>query len=338
MTIEQHRLEWHGRADAITILTFMPRFPARVQMHRAGGSWTADIHIPADGRIEYRFEIRRGHRIETTLDPANGEIASNPFGMNSVLAGSEYRSAERCETQWDLREFRVVSAAFGGRRHHHLLSPPGVDDRQALPLVMLHDGSDYWEHAGIEKVLTCAIDAGAIPAVRIALLEPRHRNTEYAADPRQAAHVMTEVLPRLQDRLGSDGRVVLGGASLGAVAAWHAAWSYPGQVTGLLLQSGTFAMGAHPEIPPAMATSLESFISVAVDDPRVRDIGVGQTCGRYESLIDWNRSVAGAFASHARLHRFEERWTGHDWAAWADTFVGALAIALEPSASGLVAE
>lgn len=338
MTIERHTISWYGRADAVTVLTFMPRFPARIPMHRSGQGWAVDIYLPADARIEYRLEIRRGHRIESTLDPANGDIASNPFGTNSVLTGSHYQPAPRCSPQWELREFRVASAAFGGRRHHHLLSPAGIDDRQSLPMLLLHDGSDYWEHAGIEKVLACAIETGTIPPVRIALLDPRHRNVEYAADLKHAAHVMTEVLPRLKGRFGIDGRIIVGGASLGAVASWHAAWSYPETVSGLVLQSGTFAFGRHPEIPPAMLAPLRSFMQTAVSDPRVARVGIGQTCGRYESLIDWNRSVAEVLGRHALVHRYEERWTGHDWEAWSDTFVVALTSALEPSASAPVGE
>lgn len=333
MTIERHRIEWLGRADGVTVLTFMPRFPGRVPLQPSGDVWTAEIYLPADARIEYRLEIRRGHRIETTLDPANSEVASNPFGMNSVLSGSRYRSAPRCEAQWDLAEFRVTSVAFGGRRHHHLLTPSGLSDREPLPLLLLHDGADYQVHAGIEGVLACGIESGVIPPLRVALLDPRHRNVEYAADPRHATHVMTEVLPRLRSRLGIDGRIVVGGASLGAVASWHAAWSHPGNVTGLLLQSGTFAFGSHPEIPIAMAGSLRSFLDAAAEDPRVTGIAVGQTCGRFESLIDWNRSVADFLGDRASRHRYEERWTGHDWESWADTFGAALAAALDSQAS-----
>lgn len=328
MTIERHRIEWRGRADGVSFLTFMPRFPPRLPLHLDRDAWMVDVHLPADARIEYRFEIRRGHRTETTLDPTNPEIASNPFGMNSVLTGSRYHPARRGVAGWELREFRVSSVAFGGRRHHHLLSPIGVSDREPLPLVVLHDGSDYRDHGGLECVLAGGVESGRIPPIRVALLDPRHRNVEYAADPRHAAHLVSEVIPRLRSRLGIDGRIVIGGASLGAVASWHAVWSHPGAVTGLVLQSGTFAFARHPEIPSAMAASLRSFLQGAMEDPKLTGVEVGQTCGRYESLIDWNRTVADVLRQRALRHRYEERWTGHDWGAWADTFVSALASAL----------
>lgn len=338
MTIERHRMTWRGRADGVTVLTFMPRFPSRVPLHFTGDAWVADFHLPDDARIEYRLEIRRGNRIETTLDPTNPEIASNPFGMNSVLTGSRYRPAGRGQASWEFGEFRVSSTAFGGRRHHHLLSPSGVSDRQPLPLLLLHDGSDYRNHAGLEEVLAHGVANEAIPPLRVAMLDPRQRNVEYAADPRHAAHVMTEVIPRLRSRLGIDGRIVIGGASLGAVASWHAVWSHPGTATGLVLQSGTFALGRHPEIPSAMATPLRSFLGAAWGDPRVGGIAIGQTCGRYESLVDWNRSVADVLGLHAGGHHYEERWTGHDWGAWSDTLLFALASALGTPASGLCGE
>ena len=51
---------------------------------------------------------------------------------------------------------------------------------------------------------------------------------------------------------------------------------------------------------------------------------VMQTCGRYESLIDWNRTVAAALGSGSARHRYIETWSGHDWGAWSGTLVDGL--------------
>jgi enterochelin esterase family protein len=331
--IEVHRITWHGRADAVTILTFMPRFPHRVPMTLRDGVWHADLFLPAEARIEYRLEIKRGDRFELTLDPGNPEVATNPFGDNSVLVGAQYPiRAPRPSIGWRLSEFRVQSTAFGVRRHHHLLSPTGIADRELLPLVVLHDGTDYLRHASLEATLGSAIAAGQLPFLRVALVDPRHRNVEYAADPRHAAHIALEVLGRLETRIGIGSQRILGGASLGAVASWHTAWSHPRRFTGLVLQSGTFALSSHSELPDDMTRAVREFLGAAMVDPRVSQLGVGQFCGRYESLIDWNRRVAERLSSAAANHRFEERWTGHDWGAWSDTLVDGLSAAL--SATG----
>ncbi|MFP5332209.1 MAG: alpha/beta hydrolase-fold protein [Acidimicrobiia bacterium] len=327
MTFERHRIEWRGRADEVCLLSFMPRFPHRLRMVPGADGWWVDLHLPEDARIEYRIEVRRGARTETTLDPSNPDVATNPFGANSILKGSKYVSTHRCEGEWRIEEFRVPSAVFGGRRHHRLLSPM-KSPTTPLPLVLLHDGADYVDHARIPEVLASAMRDAVLPPLRVALLDPRQRNVEYAADPRHARHVVDEVLPRVRARVAVAGPVVIGGASLGAVAAWHTAQQSPGVFGGLVLQSGTFAFSPHSEIPSAMASSIRRFLDDAVTAPAISDLAVGQTCGRFESLLDWNRTVAEHLGNTVRVHSYEERWAGHDWGAWADTFVGALATAI----------
>ena len=331
MRIEVHRIAWHGRADGVAVKTFMPRFPGHLPMHLSDGRWWLDLHLPSDARIEYRLEIRRGTRYESTLDPDSPEIATNPFGENSVLRGSAYPASPAVapSIDWHHRVFRVQSRTFGGRRSHQLLSPVGYPDRHPLPLLIFHDGRDYADHAAIAAVLGTAVRAGALPAMRVVLLEPRHRNTEYAAHPSHASHVVDEVIPRLEALVGIGSRRVVAGASLGAVASWHAAWFRPNAFTGMVLQSGTFAFSRHAEVPEELSRPIRTFLAQAHADSRLARIRVGQTCGRFESLIDWNRTVAERLSPVVTTLDYEERWTGHDWGAWSDMFVGALRTALD---------
>ncbi len=325
MPIEIHRLAWSGRADAVAVKTFMPRFPSHLPMVEADGEWSVDLHIPDTARIEYRFEIRRGSRYESTLDPSNPEVATNPFGENSVLRASSSGAPPPTGDSigWMRTEFRVHSRLFGGRRHHHLLSPVASSTRDPLPLLLLHDGTDYVRHAQLDQIIGSAISSGALPPLRIALLDPRQRNVEYAADPRHAGHVVQEVVPHLRARFAIGDRRVVAGASLGAVASWHTAWSHPGSVTGMVLQSGTFALSRNQVLPAPMADPIRSFLTEAASDSRLGGMCVGQTCGRFESLIDWNRAVANRLSGEADFHSYAEEWAGHDWGAWADSFLPA---------------
>lgn len=331
MHIEVHRIAWQGRADGVAVKSFMPRFPSHLPMCRSNGRWWVDLHLPSEARIEYRLEIRRGSRYESTLDPDNSEIATNPFGENSVLRGSAYPASPDVapSIEWKGRAFRVHSDAFGGRRHHHLLSPAGVKDREPLPLLVLHDGGDYVNHADVGRVLGAAAHAGLLPMMRVALLEPRHRNVEYAANLPHAIHVVDEVIPRLQAMVGVTRQRVIGGASLGAVAAWHAAWTRPDAFTGVVLQSGSLVLSDHAEFGPDLANPIRAFVDEALADTRLAALRVGQSCGRFESLIDWNRTAAQRLAAVVAAHRYEERWTGHDWGAWSDTLIEGLRAAFD---------
>jgi enterochelin esterase-like enzyme len=337
--IERHRVTWRGRADEVSLLTFMPRFPSRLPLSGDGVDWFVDLHLPADARIEYRLEVRRGDVRETTLDPANDRVATNPFGRNSVFTGSAYPTPppRYPSIEWRSTEFRVPSTAFSGRRHHRLLSPADAKDHDPLPLVILHDGADHVAHAGLHQLLGAAIRAGTLPEARVALLDSRRRHLEYSGDPHHAAHVALEVLPHVAKRVAIDGRRVLGGSSLGAVAAWHAAHSHPGVFSGLVLQSGTFAFTDHTELPSGMARTIRAFLETVEEASPSGTVVIAQTCGRYESLVDWNRRAASILGRTSARHRYEERWTGHDWGAWRDMLPAALDFALS-GAAGPTAE
>jgi enterochelin esterase-like enzyme len=317
------RIEYHGRADQVRLATFMPRFPNSIPFQRSGEDlWQLDLDLPCDARIEYLIEVDlNGHRHELR-DPDNPVTAPNPFGVNTVATGPGYHPPA-----WrlaglpvgTLTEIRVASLAYGGRRHHHIYTPPGYTADSALPLLVAHDGSDYLRYAGLGHCLEWMATTGRIAPRRILLLEPRARHDEYIGSGRQAAHVVEEVVPHVRRRVNVRGPVGLMGASLGAVAAWRVADEAPDDFDGLFLQSGTFAFDPHPELTPAMQESISSFVERA--ENRRLPMKVAVTCGRYESLIDWNRRVAGSLSAAGTTVALEESWTGHDWGAWADRLV-----------------
>lgn len=318
-----------GPADAVRLATFMPRFPKGIPFTRLDDStWVLGLRLPHSARIEYLIEIERKNRLTRVLDPLNPDTAANPFGENSVAVGPAYAPpgwvAESPPVTGRVAEIRVQSRVLGGRRHHGLYSPPGTTSGTPLPLLIVHDGSDYRQFAGLCHILDVLVCRGRIRPLRAALLDPRERHREYVADPRHAAHVVEEVIPHLERRVSLSKPLGVMGASLGAVASWHAAHRYPATFGRILLQSGTFSFGKHPELSKEMHESISAFVAEAVHDCRLGSAKVFQTCGRYESLGEWNRKVHTALAGAGIDCVYTESWAGHDWGAWRDHLEAAL--------------
>lgn len=306
----------------------MPRFPSTIEFDAHGSDrWLLELDVPHDVRIEYLLEIERDGHTKTVLDPTNPMAATNPFGTNSVLVGPQWRRIDwmRREVEsGELREIRVTSRALAERRHHVIYTPPQLAADAPAPLLIVHDGSDYIYHAGLLRCLDSLIEHRLVEPVRVVGLNPKRRHVHYIGNELHADHVIEEVLPHVQARVPHDGRTAIMGASLGAVASWHCAWRHPDVFEGLFLQSGTFALDTHPELTDRMHRTINRFVAAAMEEDRLGAMKVMQTCGRYESLIDWNRTVAESLGSGQTPHRYIETWSGHDWGAWSGTLVDGL--------------
>lgn len=325
------RLEYIGHADSVRLATWMPRFDHDGAFTRHGRRWTLELELPADARIEYRIEVERDGRWDSMLDPLNPRTATNPFGHNSVLVGPDYSPAPWLDRtpshSGTLAELRVASERLGGRRSVRLYRPHAVPDEDSLPLVFVFDGSDYVNHAQIDRCFDTLIEDGTVPPFRAALSDPRRRHLEYTASDDHAACMLEEVLPYVERRVAVSSLASMG-ASLGAVAAWKMMSTRPEAFAGAVLMSGTFARTPHPELDQQMLSDIQTFVDGALEDPVPTRLAIHQSCGRYESLIDWNRQVAGVLAQDRHRFTFTETWTGHDWGAWRDQIAPGLTLVL----------
>jgi enterochelin esterase-like enzyme len=202
-----------------------------------------------------------------------------------------------------------------------------VPDDDSLPLVFVFDGSDYVNHAQIDRCFDILIEDGTLPPFRAALSDPRRRHLEYTASEDHAGCMLEEVLPYVERRVAVSSLASMG-ASLGAVAAWKVMSTRPEAFAGAVLMSGTFARTPHPELDQRMLSDIQTFVDGALEDPVPSRLAIHQSCGRYESLIDWNRQVAGVLAQGRDRFTFIETWTGHDWGAWRDQIAPGLTLVL----------
>ena len=322
-----------GEADRVAVHHYMARFPRIPSLEPvAPGLHAVSVLLPERARVEYKFSVTVGHRTEERVDPANPRHATDPFGVNSVAFAPKYVepwwAAPAANRYGELRRGFVESSAYGKRRSLHWYQPLG--DARGLPLLVVHDGNDFIEHACLIDVLDNLISSGAIPPVVAALIDSKDRLTEYADDERHAAFV-TEVVAAAVRRHGANPAPtthVYLGASLGAVAALSAAWRVR-PVGGLVLLSGSFvtALGGPMQRGPRFLPVIDFMERFAADlgRPAAR---IYQGCGSYEGLAPDHRAFTPVLEATGAALVHEEAPDGHHWHNWRDRLGAALAHAL----------
>lgn len=321
---------FRGEAEAVRLKHWIYGLPSFQPLTRLKDTdlWYLTVDIPAVSRVEYKFEVVRGGASELLEDALNPVRARDPFGANSVAHTAGYEVPEWTQPDPSVRpgtldELLLDSEAFGGRRCVRLYLPARFRRSRRYPLMLVHDGGDYLQYAGLKTILDNLIDRLEIPDLVVALLDSPDRLKEYASDPAHARFVTEELVPALENKLPLVGRPqgrCLMGASFGAVASLFAAWRSPGFYGRLLLESGSFAFsdigrGNHrgPLFDP-IVDFMNQF--------RSRPLAVAErlfvTCGTYESLIYENRSLVPMLQAAGMEVRYVEARDGHNWENWRD--------------------
>jgi len=320
---------YRGKADAVRLRHWIYGLRTADDLTRVPGTdlWYLVIEIPDGSRVEYKFEVTRGRRIEWLEDPVNPNRAYDPFGANSVAHAWGYHTPEWTRTDPDVPEGTLEervfrSAALGGDRRISLYRPARFKETRQHPLLIVHDGGDYVEYAALKTVLDNLINRLEIPGVVAALMHPPDRVEQYRDNEAHARYLTEELVPRLEEELplfGTPEARCLMGASLGGVAALSTAARYPGFYGRLLLQSGSFAfsdIGGHGRGP------VFDPIADFMNDFRRRPAAVSEkvfiSCGVYESLIYENRSLVPLLQETGMNVRFVEARDGHNWENWRD--------------------
>jgi enterochelin esterase family protein len=285
------------------------------------------LDLPRRARVEYKLEVVREGRGRWTQDPRNPRRAYDPFGSNSVCPASSYEdpewtTADGHARKGTMQEGSLHSEQWGGERHYRVYVPYGARAGKRYPLLLVHDGDDYLRFAGMETVLDNLIHRHEVAPLLVCFTSGVARNAEYAANPKQADFLATELLPHLRRRFAVLERPEfhgIMGASFGAVSSLFAAVRHPGVWGRLLLQSGSFAftdVGEHAR--GRMWDPIVGFVNGLRDRPPELDARIYQSCGTFESLIYYNRSLFPLFQKCSNEARFTEAPDGHNWINWRD--------------------
>jgi enterochelin esterase family protein len=318
-----------GAADEVRLRHWISGLPSSQAFQRFHDSplWTLALDIPEGSRVEYKLELVRGGHHQLVQDPLNDNVARDPYGANSVVYGAGYARPDWTQHDVEARlgeiqELQIASAAFGDSREVLVYLPARFRTTRRYPLLIVHDGPDYVKFASFRTVLDNLIHRLEVQPLVVALVRSDDRLREYADDERHARFLADELLPELESRyplVREPNARGLMGASFGAVASLSAAWRRPGVFGHLLLQSGSFVftdIGQHDRGP--------------VFDPVVRFMGqfrarpgrlpenIYVSCGIYEGLIYYNRSLVPLLQASGSRVKFTEARDGHNWENWRD--------------------
>ncbi|MBK8977063.1 MAG: DUF3327 domain-containing protein [Planctomycetes bacterium] len=326
---------WRGEADDVALVHWIYGLEQSRPFRRLPDTdlWFHALDLPEHARMEYKIAVTRSGRTDWQHDAFNPRLARDPFGANSVVHGPAYREPAWARPDADarrgqLRTIELQSTAFGDVRRVDLYLPARYRRTRRHPLLIVHDGPDYVRYAALTTILDNLIERGELPPLVVALTASPDRLVEYAADPRHAGFLCDDLLPALHRQLSlvdSPSARGLLGASFGAVAALSTAWRRPGVFGHLILQSGSFAftdIGRHERGP--IWDPVVDFVNAFRRAPGRIAEQVFVTCGTFESLVYYNRSLIPLLQTAADEVRYEEAQDGHNWENWRDRLRTAL--------------
>ena len=278
---------------------------------RRGRSWELSAAAPDVARFEYQLElIDQDDESEWILDPANPRKASGPWGDKSVWESPGYEppawiDGARCrgEAGHDPEPDPPRRAARAD------LGPSGRERRQP--------DARRPRRAGVRR----ALGAPAPPAPAAAA----PRDADRAGRPERDLLRVGPLRARARRRdppLAPAAPLRIGlGASLGALALFHAHRRYSETFDALFLQSGSFfrRKESYERWFPRYER-IARFVGGVHRSRPERAIPLVLACGTVEENLAANRALAESLAARGydvRLHEFRD---GHNWVAWRDSF------------------
>ena len=285
------------------------------------------VDLPKAARVEYKLCVTKDENRYWMRDPRNPDRAFDPFGSNSVCCMPGYTNPEWSNpdprTQGGrLESFVVGPGSYDDKREIQMYLPREYRPDKSYPLLICHDGRDYQRFSSIITVLDNLIYRHEVMPIIVAFTNGVQRNIEYGANPQQADFIVHDVLPAIEERYkistGAHNRGIMG-ASFGGVTSLYTAWKHPGVFQKLMLQSGSFAftdIGEHGR--GELWDPVVEFINALREDPSEIKGRMFISCGTFESLIYYNRSLVPVFQEHGVDLRYVESQDGHNWINWRD--------------------
>lgn len=294
----------HHRAR---LLAGLGTLDPRPDLSWSDGVWSVRAALPPVDRVEYAFEVTTAGQPAPAVVP--GGVLERPGYAPPAWCGREVPDGAVAPLPLDV-------AGVTAR----LWSPAGLDGPAAAPLLVVHDGPDYLEHAALGRYLSVLAADGEAPPTRVLALTADPRDRLYGACDEYAQALVAAVLPRANEHAPTTAVVGLG-ASLGALAVLHAEWRHPGTFGAMLLQSGAFFTPATDPQERGFPAwdAVTGLVAEVGEDDRAADLPpTVVTCGAHEENAANNRLLARRLAEVGVATTHAETGGLHTMRAWRD--------------------
>jgi enterochelin esterase-like enzyme len=303
--------------------------PGRRRFRRTSAGWALRLRAPDLARLEYRLMLTaRDGSVEVVCDPANPERVRTAFGERSVALLPGY-----APPAWLHRD--APSGDTDYLEHHDadigtlpitVWSPAGLAGGDPAPLLVVHDGPEYVELAGLTSYAAAMVDARTLPPFRMALMHPVRRDEWYAANP-DYIRAELDALDTVGATVPVSGPLVAMGASLGGLTALLLGLAAPARFGGLLAQSGSFFradLDSQEAGYPSFARVVDAVRRIEGAEPTGEHLRVAMTCGVLEENYANNLEMFAALLRLGHEVRFFDVRDLHNYTAWRDSLDPAL--------------
>ena len=291
-------------------------------------TWRLELPRPPVDRFEYQLEVFHADGgSEWLLDPQNDACVPGAWGDKNVVEFPEYEApkwifGDAPEGSWEHVDVR--SRALRTTVGVDVWSSPDAETGKPLPLLVVHDGPETEKLTQLSRFLGIAVESGELPPLRAAFLHPVRRDDTYSAAAAYARALANELLPGIAGAAPTPHRRrmrIAMGASLGALAAFHAHREHPDLLGGLFLQSGSFFRRRDEhERWFGRFERIARFMAKVERGHGADPIPVTITVGTGEQNLDANRDLARVLRAQGYDVELVENRDAHTWIGWRDTY------------------
>lgn len=358
---------WRGDEATRSVIVSIPPYSRiakdRFTMTHLVGTdvWAVTAKLPERSRFLYSFVINApfatsgpdSSREEIGIfqassqpDPFNARRLGNSNKAKNLEARSifeppgarpQYWIDPRSEsTPGKLEQAVLKSRTLGNERTVSVYTPPADSNQSSpLPLLVLFDENVYVKEINAAVILDNLIAESLIPPMIAVFIgnAPGARRHELACNPHFAKFVSEELRGWITDsyNVTSDpDQTILGGASLGGVAAAFTALHHPDRFGNVLSQSGSFWWKRNEPTSPN-ATETTAIVALVLSKPTqpVRfylDAGTDEIelPGRGLGILNANRHLRDVLYAKGYQVLYQEFAGGHGSINWRGTLADGL--------------